>query len=170
MSLDKFCGPVYGLEVLEICLPSLCFIRTVIFYLSLIFMMPETEPFAHFPCQPWSTHQLWKFMGMFGDHGDQRSECASAHGTFELSRFNRLPGQHIQYAGCVLAHTVLYLCSGRTAHTNRLLSLGYVIIHSVKHYFTVITGRERSCIWLVLQVVIILHIYMKMTDRERWTC
>lgn len=27
-------------------------------HLSLIFIMPETEPFAQFLCQLWSTHQL----------------------------------------------------------------------------------------------------------------
>lgn len=74
-ALGNFVAVFRVLEVRGICFAqSLLHQDGHIPHLSLIFMMSETEPFAHIPCQPRPTHQSWKFMAMFGVQGDQRTD------------------------------------------------------------------------------------------------
>lgn len=151
------------------CLPSPCFIRTVtcpIFHWY-SWCLRLSHLFT-FPCQLWSTHQLWKFMGMFGDHRDSlyyQGEPVDQARVLSLYLLNYL-SRFILWSGLVRTYCNTGLCArsyctGTSAVGGHLTptssSIRCVVIHSALHYFTVITGLEQSRTWSVLQVVIILH-------------
>lgn len=106
-------------------------------HLSLIFMMPETEPFAHFLCQ--------LFMGMFGGHGDQRTERVST--TFWIIYPASSASRPSAYCTQRAFSLTLHCTSAVGGHlTPRKASITCVVIHSAEHYFTVITGTEPNVI------------------------
>lgn len=166
MSLGKFCDPVYGLEVPKICLPSACFVRTVIFpivhWYSWCLRLSHLFTFCANYGPPTSYENLWACLETVETHYNikekQRTKYMSFPSTFELSILPHPPASP--------AHTVHYLCacSYCTAAVGGWLtptgtSVKYVEIHSAWHYLSVIIGMEEICTLSVLQVVINLLIH-----------
>lgn len=117
MSFGKLCDPVYGLEVLGICLPGACFVRTVIFpivhWYSWCLRLSHLFTFCANCGPPTSYENLWACLETVETHYNikekQRTKYMSSLSTFELSV--------LLHPVASPAHT-LQRCSGRTPHTN----------------------------------------------------
>lgn len=90
-------------------------------HLSLIFTVPE--PFACFLGQLRSTHQLWKFMAMFGDYRDRRTKRVSSARTFELSILLYPPAWPAHTVHSLIARLLMLYCTsavgGQLTHNRR---------------------------------------------------
>ena len=154
------------------CLPSPCFIRTVIFPIYHWYswcLRPShllTFPANYGP--PTSYENLWPCLETTETSGP--SVCPLLVPLNYLSA--GMPGLHILYTVCMRVCLLMLYCTSAVGGQLTLTgaSIKCVVIHSAKHYLTVITGiePEQRVIWAAGGNYS-SHIYVEMIDRQRWT-
>lgn len=108
MSLGKFCGSIYDLEVLEICLPSPRFIRTVVFpifhWYSWCLSPSHLLTFCANYGPPTSYENLWRCLETTGTHynikENRQTKRTSFPCIFELSVLLRPLVLHVLSTMC----------------------------------------------------------------------